>query len=57
MVVGEAPGCVALGQVPEVLAVGYARSSPGVAPVHDQLLKLVIENRPDALIFLHILQS
>jgi len=33
MVVGKAPGIVALGQVPEVFAVGYACTSPGLAPV------------------------
>jgi len=28
---GEAPGFGAMGQVPEVVAVGYARASPGLA--------------------------
>jgi hypothetical protein len=30
--VGEAPGFVAMGQAPEVVAVGYFRTSPGLAP-------------------------
>jgi hypothetical protein len=33
MVEGEAPWFVAVGQAPEVVAVSYARASPGLAQV------------------------
>ena len=33
VVVGEAPGCVAMGQVPEVVAVGSAWASAGLAHI------------------------
>jgi hypothetical protein len=33
VVVGEVPGCVAVGQVLEVLAMGYAPASPVLAQV------------------------